>query len=104
MIDFESFKAGALTLAGRLRMGWDETGCYDSARLMTFFIPFIPYMPEDLRNVCKSVTSNMLACQERRDWLGFADYLEVEVLELLGALETLMAEGMLASGEAASIS
>ena len=92
MIDFESFKQGASILADRLRLGWDEAGCYDSARLMAFFIPFIPYMPEELQRTCTSVTSNMLVCQERRDWLGLADYLDVEVIELLEAVEVLMDE------------
>lgn len=92
MIDFESFKKGAQILADRLRLGWDEAGCYDTARLMAFFIPIIPYMPEELRLVCNGVTANMLACQERRDWLGLADYLDVEVIELLDAVEALMGE------------
>ena len=92
MIDIQSFKDGARVLAKRLRLGWDEAGCYDSARLMGFFIPFIPYMPEDLQRTCTFVTSSMLACQERRDWLGLADYLEVEVIELLESVESLMDE------------
>lgn len=99
MIDFESFKKGAQILADRLRLGWDEAGCYDSARLMAFFIPIIPYMPEELRLVCNNITGSMLACQERRDWLGFADYLEVEVMDLLDAVEALMDEQLVgASG------
>ena len=69
MINFESFRNGCVALAERLRVGWDETACYDSARLLSFFIPFIPYMPEEMQRACTSVTSSMLACQERRDWL-----------------------------------
>ncbi|WP_247257699.1 hypothetical protein [Pseudomonas moorei] len=30
-----------------------------------------------------SVLTQMLACQERQDWLGLADFLEYELLELL---------------------
>ena len=92
MINFESFRSGCLTLAERLRVGWDETACYDTARLLSFFIPFIPYMPQEMQRTCTSVTSSMLACQERRDWLGLADYLEVEVMALLEAVEGLMTQ------------
>ena len=92
MIDIQSFKEGAQLLASRLRLGWDEAGCYDSSHLMAFLVPFIPYMPEEMRQRCKAIIANMLACQERRDWLGFADYLEVEVIALLESIEALMGE------------
>jgi hypothetical protein len=32
------------------------------------------------------VLSEILACQERQDWLGVADWLEVEFVDLIGAV------------------
>ena len=92
MIDIQSFKDGTQLLASRLRLGWDEAGCYDAAHLMAFLVPFIPYMSEEMRQRCKAIIANMVACQERRDWLGFADYLEVEVITLLEEIEALMTD------------
>ena len=90
MIDIQSFKEGAQLLASRLRLGWDEAGCNVSSHLMTYLVPFILFMLEEKLQRCKVIIANMLACQERRDWLGFADYLEVEVIALLESIEALM--------------
>ncbi|BFT64947.1 hypothetical protein [Pseudomonas moorei] len=38
---------------------------------------------QDVQQAWTCVLTQMLACQERQDWLGLADFLEYELLELL---------------------
>ncbi|KAB0506561.1 hypothetical protein [Pseudomonas moorei] len=38
---------------------------------------------QDVQQSWTCVLTKMLACQERQDWLGLADFLEYELLELL---------------------
>ncbi|CAI8739911.1 Antibiotic biosynthesis monooxygenase [Pseudomonas sp. IT-347P] len=37
----------------------------------------------DVRQMWAQVLTQMLDCQERQDWLGLADYMEYELIELL---------------------
>jgi hypothetical protein len=39
--------------------------------------------PRDVQQSWAGVLTQMLACQERQDWLGLADFLEYELVELL---------------------
>ena len=39
--------------------------------------------PANVRQGWALLLTSMLACQERQDWLGLADYLEYELVELL---------------------
>lgn len=37
----------------------------------------------DVQQMWPQVLAHMLDCQERQDWLGLADYMEYELIELL---------------------
>ena len=37
----------------------------------------------DVQQMWAQVLAQMLECQERQDWLGLADYMEYELIELL---------------------
>ncbi|MFJ2689771.1 hypothetical protein [Pseudomonas sp. NPDC087336] len=39
--------------------------------------------PRDVQQAWACILTQMLACQERQDWLGLADFLEYELVELL---------------------
>ncbi|MDR9862199.1 MULTISPECIES: hypothetical protein [Pseudomonas] len=39
--------------------------------------------PADVQTLWAQILTQMLDCQERQDWLGLADYMEYELLELL---------------------
>ncbi|KAB0499753.1 hypothetical protein [Pseudomonas vancouverensis] len=39
--------------------------------------------PEDVQLAWACLLNQMLACQERQDWLGLADFMEYELVELL---------------------
>jgi len=39
--------------------------------------------PADAQQMWAQVLTQMLDCQERQDWLGLADYMEYELVELL---------------------
>ncbi|MGL4207643.1 MAG: hypothetical protein ACRCRW_16195 [Aeromonadaceae bacterium] len=87
MINVPSFKTGCQQIAQILRNGWDESGCVESARLLSALIPVLSALPPLLQQRCVQISSAILACQERHDWLGLADYLEYELVELLDELD-----------------
>lgn len=95
MIDIPSVKTNCQQIAQTLRSGWDESGCVESARLLTALIPALSVMPAHLQLRGVEISSAILACQERHDWLGLADYLEVEVIELLEEMESLMSVSLI---------
>ncbi|MFY0730981.1 hypothetical protein [Pseudomonas sp. NFX15] len=42
--------------------------------------------PRDVQQVWAALLGQMLACQERQDWLGLADFMEYELVDLLESL------------------
>jgi hypothetical protein len=44
-------------------------------------------LPPEQHSDAVTIVSVLLACQERHDWLGLADWLEVEFATLLATLE-----------------
>jgi hypothetical protein len=43
--------------------------------------------PPEARQAWNLVLTQMLACQERHDWLGLADFMEYELIDLLGSAQ-----------------
>lgn len=43
--------------------------------------------PRDIQLKWAQLLTQMLACQERQDWLGLADYMEYELVELLESVQ-----------------
>jgi hypothetical protein len=44
--------------------------------------------PQDVQRQWAQVLTHMLACQERQDWLGLADFMEYELIDLLHSAVT----------------
>lgn len=43
--------------------------------------------PQDAQQSWAYVLTRMLACQERQDWLGLADFMEYELIDLLESVQ-----------------
>lgn len=65
------------------RLGRDIEGALDMVELIEATVPLLGQMAPDEQRDGQRILSQILACQERQDWLGLADWLEVEFIELL---------------------
>ncbi|MDB6049978.1 MAG: hypothetical protein JWR17_2724 [Pseudomonas sp.] len=71
--------------AGLFRLGRDVEAALHMVELFTVLMPlFFEETPEVQQQWLRLLTS-MLTCQEGRDVLGLADYLEYELVELMQA-------------------
>lgn len=70
-------------LAHKFRMGLSVEAALELPLLMKSLLPLLPTLPVWAQQQLPQMMSAMLACQERMDWLGLADWLEFELPLLL---------------------
>lgn len=64
------------------RLGRDIEGALKMVELIDCSLPLMDGVSAERQAEWGRVLSAILACQERQDWLGVADWLEVEFLEV----------------------
>lgn len=64
------------------RLGRDIEGALKMVELIDRSLPLMDGVSAERQAEWGRVLSAILACQERQDWLGLADWLEVEFLEV----------------------
>lgn len=64
------------------RLGRDIEGALKMVELIDRSLPLMDGVSAGRQAEWGRVLSAILACQERQDWLGLADWLEVEFLEV----------------------
>lgn len=74
--------ANAQHCARLFRLGRDIEAALKMVDLIDSAMPFITSLPADQQAKSTRVLSEILQCQERQDWLGVADWLEVEFVAL----------------------
>lgn len=71
------------TLAHQFRRGLSVEAALELPSLMKSLIPLLPTLSPAMQRQLPQIMSAILACQEREDWLGLADWLEYELCQLL---------------------
>lgn len=71
------------TLAAQFRLGLSLDAALALPPLIKSLLPLLPTLPTATQQQLPKIMSAMLACQEREDWLGLADWLEYELLYVL---------------------
>lgn len=69
--------------AGLFRLGRDVEAALNMVDVFESAQRLLQFAPADTRQVWAQLLTQMLDCQERQDWLGLADYMEYELIELL---------------------
>ncbi|MEN4748211.1 hypothetical protein ABEH28_00315 [Pseudomonas sp. Ps21-P2] len=64
------------------RLGRDIEGALKMVELIDRSLPLMDGVSAERQAEWGRVLSAILACQERQDWLGVADWLELEFLEV----------------------
>ncbi|UZJ62067.1 hypothetical protein OKW98_10315 [Pseudomonas sp. KU26590] len=64
------------------RLGRDIEGALKMVELIDRSLPLMEGVSAERQAEWGRVLSAILACQERQDWLGVADWLEVEFIEV----------------------
>jgi len=64
------------------RLGRDIEGALKMVELIDRSLPLMDGVSAERQAEWGRVLSAILACQERQDWLGVADWLEVEFVEV----------------------
>lgn len=64
------------------RLGRDIEGALKMVELIDCALPLMDGASAERQAEWGRVLSTILACQERQDWLGVADWLEVEFIEV----------------------
>jgi len=64
------------------RLGRDIEGALNMVELIDRSLPLMEAVSAQRQAEWARVLSAILECQERQDWLGLADWLEVEFLEI----------------------
>ncbi|HXR01000.1 MAG TPA: hypothetical protein VN798_11465 [Pseudomonas sp.] len=67
------------------RLGRDIEAALKMVDLLDTAMPLLTSRPPDEQAQWTQVLSAILHCQERQDWIGVADWLEVEFVELCQA-------------------
>jgi len=65
------------------RLGRDVEGAAAMVELFDAVMPLLAGRPAEQQARCATVLSEMLACQQVQDWLGLADWLEYEWLDVV---------------------
>jgi hypothetical protein len=73
----------ALDLAAMIRLGHNVEAGLILVNCVEQLVTAYPQFPAKQQRDFQSILSAMLACQERQDWIGLADYLEYELQQLL---------------------
>ncbi|WP_285425846.1 hypothetical protein [Pseudomonas sp. efr-133-TYG-103a] len=66
------------------RLGRDIEAALKTVELIEAAMPLIVQRPLPAQQAWAQVLSAILACQERQDWIGVADWLEYEWVTLVG--------------------
>jgi hypothetical protein len=69
--------------AGLFRLGRDVEAALTMVDVFDEAQQFFSLAREDAQQSWAQVLTHILACQERQDWLGLADFIEYELIELL---------------------
>ncbi|MEJ5058241.1 MULTISPECIES: hypothetical protein [unclassified Pseudomonas] len=75
--------SGCRQCAGLFRLGRDVEAALSMVDVFEEAYTLVLSAPQDVQQSWTGVLTQMLACQERQDWLGLADFLEYELVELL---------------------
>ncbi|PTT25711.1 hypothetical protein [Pseudomonas sp. HMWF021] len=69
--------------AGLFRLGRDVEAALDMVDVFDDAQQLLIAAPAQFQQDWAAVLTHMLECQERQDWLGLADWMEFELIELL---------------------
>ena len=69
-------------LALKIRLGLNVEAGLMLVTYLEQLVAVYPKFPVEQQRQFQSIISAMLACQERQDWIGLADYLEYELQQL----------------------
>lgn len=70
-------------LAQQFRLGMSLDAAMALPPLMKSLLPLLPSLSPTAQRQLPQIMSAILACQEREDWLGLADWLEYELRHVL---------------------
>ncbi len=73
-------------LALQFRLGLNVEAGLMLVTYLEQLVAVYPKFPAEQQRQFQSILSVMLACQERQDWIGLADYLEYELQQLFTEL------------------
>ncbi|BBP69609.1 hypothetical protein PHLH6_16130 [Pseudomonas sp. Seg1] len=73
--------------AGLFRLGRDVEAALTMVDVFDEAQRFFALAPENVQQSWAQVLTHILACQERQDWLGLADFMEYELIELLDSAQ-----------------
>jgi hypothetical protein len=73
--------------AGLFRLGRDVEAALTMVDLFDEAQRLLLAAPQDMQLKWTQVLTQMLACQERQDWLGLADFMEYELVDLLDSVQ-----------------
>ena len=71
---------------GLFRLGRDVEAALSMVEVFEGAQQLLQSAPADVQQMWAQVLTQMLDCQERQDWLGLADSMEYELIELLTAM------------------
>ncbi|HGM5550449.1 TPA: hypothetical protein ACKP2V_000686 [Pseudomonas putida] len=69
--------------AGLFRLGRDVEAALDMVEVIESAQQLLMAAPAPIQQDWAFVLTQMLDCQERQDWLGLADWMEYELIEVL---------------------
>lgn len=69
--------------ASLFRLGRDVEAALSMVEVFEGAQQLLLVAPADAQQRWAQILTHMLVCQERQDWLGLADYMEYELVELL---------------------
>ncbi|QAX84039.1 hypothetical protein C2E19_09285 [Pseudomonas sp. DTU12.3] len=72
--------------AGLFRLGRDVEAALLMVDVFEGAQQLLLSAPTDIQQMWAQLLLQMLDCQERQDWLGMADYMEYELLDLLESI------------------
>lgn len=78
----ENLVEEARDCAKLFRLGRDIEGALKMVELIGRSLPLMDGVSAERQAEWGRVLTEILACQERQDWLGVADWLEVEFIEV----------------------
>ncbi len=79
---------GCRRCAGLFRLGRDVEAALTMVDLFDEAQQLLATVPQDVQLHWAQLLTQMLACQERQDWLGLADFMEYELIDLLQSVQT----------------
>ncbi len=78
----EQWQLEGNALALQFRLGHNVEAGLMLVTYLEQLVTVYPKFPVEQQRQFQSILSAMLACQERQDWIGLADYLEYELQQL----------------------